>query len=348
MSNRNSIIIRIIIWGAVAIFLLSALAMLTSKAASGKNAWNTDFWGDLRTVQEESFSLSAVNELEFDFSSMDIELYLTKEDELRVKLLSNRELLPDERFVSSAEAGRIVVQSQPHVSVFPFNLGSINVFRKLEVYLPEQYAEALKMKTASGNMTLPEELTLKTVKLHLSSGDLRGGTIQAEDFALGVTSGNIRLSQVKSAHYEIGMTSGDITMEAVAGIGSIGSSSGNIRVGSVSGGEQDISTTSGNISVDQFTGYGEIGTQSGNVKIDSALPQGDMNVRVTSGTVSIELVKEAAVNIEASVTSGDIDCDMPLSYDKSGKHATGQVGENPTATLSIKTTSGEVRISQAE
>ncbi len=347
MNNKNSILTQIIVWGIIGFLLLSAFVVLLSRSAFGFPGFPslTATWGELRTIQEESFPLDAVSELEFDFSSMDITVYLTKEEELRVKLLANHDLQPEELFASSVENGKVLVKSKQYHSFF--RLFSFGAFKKLEVYLPERYSENLNLKTSSGNITLPEALALKSLKLHLSSGDLRGGDVNAEEFNLGVTSGNIRLNTLTSARYEMRISSGDTVVEAVAGTGSIGSSSGNIRVGSVSGGEQDISTTSGNIRVDQFAGYGEIGTQSGTVRIDSALPQGDMDVRVTSGTVSIELVKEAAVKIEASVTSGDIDCDIPLSYDKSGKHATGQVGENPTAALSIRTTSGEVRISQA-
>ncbi len=346
MSNRNSIIIRIIIWGAVAIFLLSALAMLISRAVSGKNAWNTDFWGDIRTVQEESFSLDAIDELEFDFSSMDISVILTQEEELQVKLLANRELRSDERFISSSDNGRVLVRSQPRVDFF--SLWTLNGFKKLEVYLPEKYSEALKLTTASGNITLPDGLTLKTMKMHLSSGDLRGGNIQTEDLSLGVSSGNIRLSHLKSGRYTMEITSGDTTLEALEGTGSIGSSSGNIRIGSLTGGGQNISTTSGNITLEQFTGHGEISTQSGDVRIGSALPQGDLNLRVTSGRISVELAKEAAVNLELGVTSGNINSTLPLFFIQDNKRASGEIGENPSATLSIRTTSGDILLSQAE
>ncbi len=346
MSNRNSIIIRLVIWGAIALFLLSALLMLLTRTVSGKNAWNTTLWGDLRTVQEESFSLDAIDELEFDFSSMDISVILTQEDELQVKLLANRELRPEERFVSSLDNGRVVVKSQPQVDFF--SLWTLNGFKRLEVYLPEQYQDAIQVSTASGNITLPETLNLNTVTLHLSSGDLRGGSVSAGQLDLGVTSGNITLSSVNSGRYSFIISSGDTTIEALEGTGSIGSSSGNIRIGSVKGGAQEIGSTSGNITLGQFQANGQISTQSGDIKMENVLPGGDVNVRVTSGRVSIDLAKEAAVNLQADVTSGDVRSTLPLSFDQDGKHANGQIGANPGATLSIRTTSGDILLSQAE
>ncbi len=347
MSNRNSLLVQIIVWGVIAFLLLGALTVFLSRSALGwRGIPSLSSWADLRTMQEESFPLDAVNELEFDFSSMDIDVYLTDGEELQVKLLANRELTPEERFISSTENGRISIENKQRFSMFNFFM--ISSFKKLEVYLPKQYSETLGLKTSSGNIALPDALALKAVKLRLSSGDLSGGDIQAEDFSLGVTSGNIRLSALKSPRYAIDISSGDTTLENVEGTGSIGSSSGNIRVNSLTGGAQDISTASGNITLGQFTGYGDISTQSGDIKIGSALPQGDLDIHVTSGSASIELVKEAAVNLKADVTSGDVRSSLPLSFDQHGKHATGQVGENPSATLAIRTTSGDIRISQAE
>ncbi|HWR24118.1 MAG TPA: DUF4097 family beta strand repeat-containing protein [Feifaniaceae bacterium] len=346
MNKKNSLLTQIIVWGVVAFLLLSAFTVLLSRSASGFSGLSANSWDSLRTIQEESFPLESVNELEFDFSSMDITVYPTKEEDLTVKLLANRDLRPEELFVSSAENGKVLVKSRPHRSFFwMFSFGA---FKRLEIHLPERYAESLNIETSSGNITLPETLALHSLALHLSSGNLSAGDIHTEEFALGLTSGNIRLDALNSARYEMRITSGDTEVGAVRGTGSIGSSSGNIRVGSVSGGAQDISTASGNIRLDGFTGHGEISTQSGNIRAEEALLTGDLDVRVTSGSASIALAKEAEANIEASVTSGDIDSDIPLSYDKQGRHATGQVGENPANTLFVRTTSGDVRISRAE
>lgn len=346
MSNKNSILVRIIVWGVVAVMLLSAFVVLLSRSAGGESAFTAPLWGNLRVIQEESFTLDAIGDLEFDFSSMDITVYHTEENELQVKLLANRELRADERFISSKDSGRILIQNRP-MQVFSFLWFS--GFKKLEVYLPAAYQEKLSIKTSSGDVTLPDDtLHLKQVQLHASSGNLRGGTVQAEEFSINVTSGDIRLQQVKSTRYQVQVTSGNTSINAIDGIGSIGGSSGDIRIGTLTGGEQDISTASGNITLERFTGSGAISTQSGEVRMASVLPQGDLDVRVTSGNVSMGLEKAAAVKLEASATSGTIRSTMPLTYGHDDKRASGEIGANPSAMLSIRTTSGDIRLFEAE
>lgn len=347
MSKRDSILVKIIVRCVIAFLLLSALVVLLSRSASGwRGIPSLTSWADLKTVQEESFDLDAINELEFDFSSMDIEVYVTDAKDLQVKLLANRDLLPEERFVSSVQDGRISIQNKQRFSFL--NLFALSGLRKLEVYLPEQYGESLRLKSASGNITLPDELALKAVKLNLLSGELRGGSIQADDFNLGISSGNIRLSDVKSLRYTLKITSGDTMLESVEGTGTIRSSSGKIRINSLTGGEHEISSSSGSITLGRFIGCGSISAQSGDIEIDSALPQGDLDIKVNSGRVALELAKEAVVKVKADVTSGNVRSTLPLSYDRDGKRATGQVGENPGAMLSIRITSGDIRLSQAE
>ncbi len=349
MSNRNSILIRIIVWGVVAVMLLSALVVLLSRSAGGQSAFTAPVWGDLRVMQEESFALDAIEDLEFDFSSMNITVYHTEESEMKVKLLANRELRADERFVSSKDSGRITIQNKPLMqSVFFFSWFS--GFKKLEVYLPAQYQEKLSIKTSSGDVTLPDDtLNLRQMRLHASSGNLRGGSVQAEEeISIGLTSGDIRLQEVKSARYQVQVTSGNTSINAIEGVGSIGGSSGDIRIGTLTGGEQNLSTASGNITLERFTGSGTISTQSGEIRMASVLPQGDLDVRVTSGNVSMGLEKAAAAKVEASVTSGTIRSTMPLTYGHDDKRASGEIGENPSAMLSIRTTSGGIRLFEAE
>ena len=347
MSNKNSILIRIIVWGVVAVMLLSALVVLLSRSTGGKSAFTAPVWGDLRVIQEESFALDAIEDLEFDFSSMDITIYHTEESELKVKLLANRELRADERFVSSKESGRIRIENRPLMQAFSFLWFS--GFKKLEVYLPAQYQEKLSIKTSSGDVTLPDDtLSLRQVQLRANSGNMRGGTVQTEEFSVNVTSGDIRLQEVKSTRYQVQVTSGNTSINAIEGVGSIGGSSGDIRIGTLTGGEQDISTASGNITLERFTGSGAISTQSGEVRMTSVLPKGDLDVRVTSGNVSMGLEKAASVKLEASATSGTIRSTLPLTYGHDNKRASGEIGESPSAMLSIRTTSGDIRLFEAE
>ena len=197
--------------------------------------------------------------------------------------------------------------------------------KELTITLPEGiFLQRTSIVTTSGEIEIPQ---LKTDALNLAStsGDIRAA---AEVFKaeLNSTSGDsqIRLTG-RTEDLRINSTSGNLSAEAEnAGIIDAGSTSGSIRI-SVSEAENvKAGSTSGSIE----TVLGKIGI---------------LNLAATSGNVTAALPAEPGFTAHIETTSGDVGFDHALT--RNGKE---YVCGDGSATVSISTTSGNVRLEVSE
>lgn len=157
-------------------------------------------------------------------------------------------------------------------------------------------------------------------------------------------SGDIRIEDIDSA-VDVDTGSGDIKVSNATGDVTADAGSGDVSLSAIKGGIS-VDVGSGDVILRQIGGSVKVGTGSGDIRVDSLISS---NVRwdfaASSGDVELLLPSDSQFTLELKTSSGEIEVDFPLTTccQARGK-LEGKVGESPTATISIKTSSGDIRI----
>lgn len=212
----------------------------------------------------------------------------------------------------------IVIGDMSNYRFGPSLLRSISIDYDIET----PYETELTLRSSSGNQTV-EDIA---------------GPISAK-----VSSGNI---DIESIDGDIGadLSSGNLSIEDINGDLNIKLSSGEVKLSNIIGrivSEQ----SSGNATLKDVSKEINIKTSSGNIKLDSDLPQNtDWTLKSSSGNIILDIPDDEDFNIDASVTSGDIDLgNLEFVGEESAKKAIGTIGTNSSNRLNINTTSGNIR-----
>lgn len=157
-----------------------------------------------------------------------------------------------------------------------------------------------------------------------SSGDIMASGLDGEDIQIHSTSGDVNVRGL-SGKIELGSTSGDLEVEDIQGEISLESTSGDIEVEEISGsvsirstsgdidinkfeGELKAKSTSGELTVDDGKGKISLGTTSGSIEGRYIEITDDINLKASSGEISIEFVNDLeALNFDLQSSSGDLD-----------------------------------------
>ena len=340
--NRKSIIVRIALLGVVVILLLGALAIGLTRGFSVFR-FGAIRIGELKLVHEQTVDAAAIQTINLDFGSADVEVYASEQGIVRVQQFSDTGLDEEEFFQMSSANGTIsVVEGVPRTFLGLFR---IHPYQMIKLYVPKAYAGNLGVKTSSGNVTFENEMNLQNVDLRLTSGDLRDEyAINASQLSLVVTSGNIDMVSITCQNYQVKSTSGDMRIDALEGSGAVNVTSGNIRISSIKGASHYIQATSGTINIGNFSGAGSIHTSSGTITAGIVKLDGNLTVSATSGDIRLLAGPEASFNLLASCVSGSVRGNLGLSVTDNGKAASAHVGGSPTATLTAQTTSGNITV----
>ena len=304
--------ILIVIWFIIAVGFTSLLmyGILNRSGSTGFLSFVENSIESTLTVQkDENIDLNNINNINMDFSSSDIIVQTTNEPNLRVIQKSARKLKDDGKFTVINGDNEITIKRSNIQSNFTiFNFG--NSKERIELYIPKKYNKDLDIKSSSGNIEFKSDITLGSISCKASSGNLAGeNNITAKNVNLKASSGNIDFESLISSNYKF---------EA---------SSGNIKINSLSG-SGDLQTTSGNIQVKykDITGY--------------------TNASVGSGNVDLLIPKGLSFEFSGICNSGDINSNIDLNYkNKRGNEATGKFGSGPYNKIDVKSSSGNISIS---
>jgi Toastrack DUF4097 len=192
-------------------------------------------------------------------------------------------------------------------------------------------------------ITVPADTSLTT---HSGSGDQtiegleRGAQLESGsgDFRLDGIKGDIRLHT----------GSGDVQAQHLSGAFEGEAGSGDIRLQEQGGGNVRVRTGSGNVEFRGVNGALAVEAGSGDVTGDGTVA-GNWELHTGSGDVRLRLPAEAAFDLDATTSSGDVIVDHPVTMTVEGniererKSVRGKVhGGGPT--LTVHTGSGDIQI----
>lgn len=340
--NRRLIIVQIVIWSIVGLALLGVL--LSGVLNQGFSFMtHISLGGNMKQVYENTVSLSGVNDITLNLTSMDVAISSSENDELRIVQYAAGNLKESD-YVSVEQNGDKVTVSQP--VWHGFWLFRMSVPQRLTIYLPASYAQSLTLHSTSGNVDIEPALNLSKLDLKLTSGNVYSDdTITAKDIRIRMTSGDVGVYALVSDTYDIASTSGNIRGGELTGKGNIRLTSGEIIFESIAGASHRLETTSGNIRIGTLIGEADLQATSGNVTAKFEAPLSNVTAHAGSGNVNLTLPTGAAASVKASCGSGNINGDVGFSYDKGGRNATATVNGGG-AMIDASVGSGNITISQ--
>jgi lia operon protein LiaG len=143
---------------------------------------------------------------------------------------------------------------------------------------------------------------------------------------------------------EVKTGSGSIDASAVRGAILASAGSGRIELEQAGEGDVSIHSGSGGVRVRGVRGGLDVSTSSGSIRAQGEMVR-DWRLEASSGEVTVELPPEASFELDASTSSGSIDCERPLTVTGriSRKNLRGTVGSGGRR-LAIETSSGSIEI----
>lgn len=280
--------------------------------------------------KQESMELGKIENIELDFKSSNVNVFFTEDSKLRVVQYSNGDLEEDEFFVTNQTTSSIRISEKSQFHFFYFGFFHQTAY---DIYIPKEYEKNLKIKAVSGDIEVNESLKFADLTISTTSGDIKMGNIEAKNIQMESVSGDITLQALKEDSVNLKTTSGDISVERVEGKIELKTTSGDIRMKNAIG-EIEAKTTSGEMEIETIEGSVQMQSVSGNIECEDFKITGNSNIKTTSGEVKTYLNAESNCEIDTDTVSGNITLPNRRNV----------MGQEPYAKLTIKTTSGNIRL----
>jgi len=213
-----------------------------------------------------------------------------------------------------------------------------NISITYEIIVPAQ----TKLHSQSGSGDESAEGISGPVDATSGSGTLRitdvGGEARAQ-----TGSGDVDLKSIKGASH-VRSGSGSIHAISIGGAFTGQTGSGDVRLEQSAPGDVEISTGSGSVEVKSVKGAVRVSTGSGEIEA-AGDPTGEWKLRTGSGDVTVTLAKDAAFDVYAHSSSGNIDTDREMAVQGNINHHEihGKVNGGGVM-VDLSTSSGTIRI----
>lgn len=161
--------------------------------------------------------------------------------------------------------------------------------RELVISLPQPSYETLKLKTASGNVSLPQTFSFVDTSISTASGWLQCSSLVSGDATVETISGDVDISGWTPKTLQIQSTSADVRLSQVVVDGScrVENVSGDVQLDGCDAPSLVIDTISGDVSASLRTGKTfSTQTVSGDVRTPSDASGGSCQITTVSGDIS--------------------------------------------------------------
>jgi hypothetical protein len=253
--------------------------------------------------------------------------------------------------VRSGPAGTVTIRGKIHVGDRWISGGRQAEVSEIEKNPPiRQAGDSIHIDYLNvHNISVDYEITAPPdtkVRTHSGSGDQAIEGLHASlDLESG--SGDMRLRD-SDGEIHLHTGSGDVEAREVSGPFTAETGSGDVRLDAKGGGDVHVHTGSGNVELRGVNGGLSAETGSGDVSV-IGVQTGTWEIRAHSGNVEIELPNDAAFDLDASTSSGEVTVGRPVTMVIQGRvrearrSVNGKVGGGGPQ-LTIHTGSGDIRI----
>ncbi|MDR0948910.1 MAG: DUF4097 domain-containing protein [Lachnospiraceae bacterium] len=294
-----------------------------------------------------TYDVSSVRQLKIQYSNMpiDITFVVTDEDTLRIEEFCNKDLEENSTYSVEASGDRLTIERKPkNHSLLRFLPNRLR--GTMTVYVPEyltQTLDTLAVSTVSDIICPDWNDTPQKVILSTTSGTITAPTLLCEQILISKTSGDLILGNA-SGDIMISTTSGDMRLGNIDGDVNLSSTSGEVSIQTLTG-ILSVAMTSGSLEVEKMSGDVTVEATSGYIDLGVTDERSHVSVGITSGDVDIRYPLNAAVSFTIDTTSGSIDLPKESTYTQQERRSQkGSFGSNPTSTLTVSSTSGDVDV----
>lgn len=227
--------------------------------------------------------------------------------------------------IELSQSGNVITIREKRKAITTFFTSSDIV---LNITIPKDFSGDLLYKGTSGNFSA-SDLRLNSLALSITSGDTRLERIETKkDTIIKCTSGESELYDIKCDEASINCTSGDILIDLI------------------NSDYTSVKSLSGEIDVKDFSGAITLQTTSGDITATANDPEKEINISATSGNIRLGLPENEGFELFSRATSGDINCEFDLDKSSSSEHKLEGKSGNGEIPITIKATSGNIKISK--
>lgn len=305
---KTSAVIRIVVWGMVALILTGILVVVLR----GGGMFNFLNWGnnfsyadsDRYTVGGAELSVKDIEKIEVHWISGKVDIGVSSGDKIEFSEQTRSDISEEDRMRYLVEGNTLIIQYYAPRSGFNWFRGG-NLNKTLSVQVPETLAgklEVLEISTVSGE-TESKGISANKMKFDTVSGGLKLADIVCEELSLNSVSGGITAENV---------TAKRLDSESVSGGTKLSGSYQRIDSSSVSGG----------------------------VKIESTVCPEKAEINTVSGSVSLSIPENDGFTARHDSVSGSFRCDFETRQESKEK----VVHKNGSADIYLHTVSGGMDI----
>ncbi len=163
---------------------------------------------------------------------------------------------------------------------------------KVEIYLPRGEYSTLSVKLSTGNTTITEGLTIESVKITASTGDIKLEGLAAKSLELKLSTGKTTLNNVTCDVLSSTGGTGDALLKNVIAKNSISvkRSTGDVKLDSCDASELTIQTDTGDVEGTLLSSKIFITkTSTGNVKVPESTEGGKCKITTSTGDIKVSV-----------------------------------------------------------
>ncbi|MBI9109273.1 MAG: DUF4097 family beta strand repeat protein [Spirochaetales bacterium] len=212
-------------------------------------------------------------------------------------------------------------------------------------------AENIDISASSGDITGEELSAVRDIRVKASSGDISLNEVLSNNAEVRASSGRINIGRLRAAgDLIIHASSGRIEAEYLEGSSAlIDANSGRITIEELIAEKAGVKASSGDITVSALSaGSADFEASSGETTILATGFNGDINIKSSSGDVTLSLPSGSAFSANLNASSGKIRSDFRLLTEVNGDKKNEIRGEANGGGYSvrIKASSGDITIKE--
>ena len=177
------------------------------------------------------------------------------------------------------------------------------------LYLPSDKYDSLKIDSRTGNITVPEEVSVSSTDIVTTTGDVRLGASIEGVLKIRTTTGDVRLTGVKAKKIDLKVTTGDIMFDKLecADTVSVNVTTGEFKASDMTCGSFDTTGSTGDVKLSDTVASGSFSIQrsTGDVRFDNS-DAADITVKTSTGDVSGTLRTEKIFVTKSSTGSVNV------------------------------------------
>lgn len=273
-------------------------------------------------ANEIRFSLEGITDVTISYDEEQITFYQAEGDELIIKEYMTKN--KSSYYANVKQSGDSIHISEGGKPFFKSGFS-----RRIEVFLPASYMNALKITTTDGDIDL-SNVALQLTTLHIDS---TAGTVDvkcavASSIHLSTTSGTLNLGSLEAESIRLDTTSGNVSCDELIG-------------------NVEYTSTSGNADIRSAVGSGSYkANNSGKLNVNYVEVTGDLYFFNKNENINLTLPDSLSFEFEATTKNGSVSTTFGECIAVDGRTTRGIVGSDPTISVKTETNNGNIEVSQ--